>query len=384
MKKTVGLGISGGVDSAVSVHILKSEGYEVVGFFMQNWDGFLNNSSGNCSNASDWNDALLVANHFKIKIHRVNFIEEYWNDVFSDFLFKIGKGLTPNPDILCNKNIKFNYFIEYMRREFSINYFATGHYARIIEENSKYYLLKHGDQKKDQSYFLCQIDKKILKNFIFPLSNLKKEEVRRIAEKIGLFNFKKKDSFGICFIGEDKFDSFLLNYFPKKSGNIIDIENGKIIGKHDNFYYFTIGQRRGLNLHGQRSPFYVVGKNVSNFEIYVDKIIGRENSFVYSSWCIVEEVIWLLDDIDLKKIVFDNKGTFFLKAKFRYQQKEIQINIDYLNNSFEKIKIFFFSPQKSVTIGQYAVIYFNDICLGGGSIIDTESNNELGKKSIFF
>ena len=362
MKKVV-IGMSGGVDSSVAAYLLKEQGYEVIGLFMRNWDSSINNDiMGNptidneiCTQEQDYNDALKVCEQLNIKLHRVDFVKEYWDNVFLYFLEELKKGRTPNPDVMCNKYIKFDYFIKYAKK-LKADYIATGHYARI--ENNL--LLKGIDHNKDQTYFLNMLSKKQLENVLFPIGNLNKEEVRKIANKLKLDTANKKDSTGICFIGERNFKEFLKNYLPNKEGDIVDIKTNKLIGKHIGLMYYTIGQRKGLDIGGSNDKIYVVGKNLEKNILY---ICHEENEeYLYSDSAIIEQVNWI------KKP--DNKN---LKAKFRYRQKDNDVEIEYLSNDELLVK---YDNLKAITPGQFCVFYEGDVCCGGGIIKEVQKNNK--------
>ena len=354
MKKVV-VGISGGVDSSVAAAVLKEQGYEVIGLFMRNWDSTINNDIlGNpndlndiCPQEKDYNDAIKVCEKLDIPLHRVDFVKEYWDYVFTYFLDELKKGRTPNPDIMCNKYIKFDMFAK-KANELGADYIATGHYA--IMKNGKLY--RGADKNKDQTYFLSQVSKKQLANVIFPIGEMNKSEVRKLAKKYDLITAEKKDSTGICFIGERNFKKFLENYLPNNPGNIVNIETNEVLGKHNGLMYYTIGQRRGLNVGGTEDRMFVVSKDLKNNILYV--AIGDENKYLLSYACEIEDVN-LLDELP-------NKCT----AKFRYRQPDNEVFIERLKNDNLLIKY----PQgvKSVTEGQACVLYNGEECLGGGII----------------
>lgn len=369
-KKKAIIALSGGVDSAVAAYLLKKE-YEVTAVFMQNWDDYLNNEDTPCNQMQEWKTALEVANKLSIPIHRTYFISEYWDKVFKKFISDIKKGLTPNPDILCNKFIKFNYFIDYITKTFSPDVISTGHYGKIIKNNKDFFLAIPKDKKKDQTYFLCQIKKTVLKKIIFPLDNLLKTEVRDIAKNIGLKNAEKKDSTGICFINtqKTKFIDFLLNYIPEKKGIVLDLESLKKIGKHKGSSFYTIGQRKGIIYDkNMKESFFVVKKDQKKNLLYVAK---QKDEWLYSSWCLVRNFYWLIPQKKIELLLIKKETTVRLRHQHPLSKiKEIKINI----NKKKDILITFEEKQRSVTAGQYAVIYSNSLCLGGGIIKDTEAN----------
>lgn len=358
------VGLSGGVDSAVAAYLLKKQGYDVTCCFMRNWDSFANNDiAGNptikddtCPQEQDYLDALAVANHLDLPLQRVDFIEEYWDNVFKTFLSEYEKGRTPNPDILCNKYIKFDSFFEYAMKQ-GFDKVATGHYASNKEENGFTYLTRAKDQNKDQTYFLCQVEKSKIAKTIFPLANLEKPEIRQIASELNLESVAtKKDSTGICFIGERNFRQFLSNYLPSKDGDIVDVNTGKVIARHVGVLYYTIGQRKGLNIDHEKGPWFVVGKDVITNILYVCRTDQR--NLLYSDSCIVKGINWILPNLD----EIPTKCT----CKFRYRQKDQDIEIERIDDTSVLVKY----PQTiaSVTEGQEAVFYDGDKCIGGGVI----------------
>ncbi|WP_027334113.1 tRNA 2-thiouridine(34) synthase MnmA [Mycoplasma elephantis] len=357
MKKVV-LGMSGGVDSSVAAYLLKKQGYEVIGLFMRNWDSMANNDIlGNnffgdiCTQEQDYLDAKSVADKLGIKLCRVDFIKEYWDLVFSDLINEYKKGRTPNPDILCNKYIKFDLFAKYAFDTLKGDFLATGHYAKVI--NSKLYKAK--DENKDQSYFLAQLTNKQLENVLMPLAELTKPEIRKIAKKLDLVTASKKDSTGICFIGERNFTKFLQNYIPAQPGDIISIIDNKVIGKHEGSMYYTLGQRKGLKLGGQKEKHYVCGHNVQKNIVYVAPISHME---YLKSFKLFASNFNQISDITN----WNN-----LSAKFRYRQKDIPINLEIIENN--NIIVSYEQGAYAVTPGQQVVIYENDKVIGG-AIID--------------
>lgn len=362
MKKVV-IGMSGGVDSSVAAILLKEQGYEVEGLFMRNWDASINNDiNGNptlnnniCPQEQDYNDALEVCNKLGIKLHRIDFVKEYWDYVFTYFLEELKKGRTPNPDIMCNKYIKFDYFIKEAKR-LGADYIATGHYANIKEGQ----LMRAKDQNKDQTYFLSQLSREQLKNVLFPIGDLEKSDVRKIAEEYNLITAKKKDSTGICFIGERNFKQFLTNYLPNQPGDVINIDTNEVIGKHSGLMYYTIGQRRGLDIGGTKEKMFVVGKNLEKNVLYI--ALGDDNKYLLSDSCIIDTVNF---NCDLRP----KKCT----AKFRYRQEDHDVEIEYLDNGNLLIK---YDNIKSVTPGQACVFYKDNLCIGGGIIKEVRKNNK--------
>ncbi|MBE6118115.1 MAG: tRNA 2-thiouridine(34) synthase MnmA [Erysipelotrichaceae bacterium] len=358
MKKIL-LGLSGGVDSAVAAWILKEQGYDVTCAFMRNWDSAANDDIlGNptldeeiCTQEQDYNDAKAVCEILGLPLLRADFIEEYWQDVFMTFLQEYRRGRTPNPDILCNKYIKFSRFIEFGRAQ-GFDLFATGHYAANAVYQGNPVIARPKDTQKDQTYFLAQIDRNIIGNVVFPLGSLDKTEVRKIAEQLGLGVARKKDSTGICFIGERDFRAFLSNYLPMKPGRIINIPDKRVVGEHKGVLYYTIGQRKGLDIGGT-GPYYVIGKDVERNELYVTDEAHTE--WLYSDTC---------DLIDMN-LHADLPDRIECTAKFRYRQKDQQA---VLIRDEQGYHAQYQQGVRSVTPGQEAVFWLGDILLGGGVI----------------
>lgn len=378
MKQKVLLGLSGGVDSAVAAYILKEQGYEVSCAFMRNWDSFANNDIlGNptiqddiCPQEQDYADAKAVADSLGLPLYRVDFVKEYWDNVFTYFIEEYKKGRTPNPDILCNKYIKFDAFFQYAK-SLGFDTVATGHYAQVDHNGEVSRMLRGADNNKDQTYFLCQMPKEALAHTLFPIGNLEKHEVREIAEREALFSVsKKKDSTGICFIGERNFRDFLKNYIPSQDGDIVDIETLEVLGRHCGVMYYTIGQRKGLGIGGTKGPWFVVGKNVQKNILYVTN--GDESDWLYTNSCIVSGVNWFPNEIP--------EGEVACTAKFRYRQKDHAVTLRFI----DKTTVFLTYPQgvSSVTCGQEAVFYQQEECLGGGVIEDVFKDGESMQQRI--
>lgn len=359
MKKVV-VGLSGGVDSAVSCLLLKQQGYDVIAVFMQNWDSYVNNEKiisidDKCEYQYDFDDAKKVANHIGVKIEKIDFIEEYWNDVFLNFVDEYKKGRTPNPDILCNQYIKFGAFLKHVLKKFDCDYVAMGHYANVEHKKNEHLLLKAKDQNKDQTYFLCNLNQEQLKYALFPIGNYTKTEVREIAKKNKIPVWDKKDSTGICFIGKRNFQNFLSNYINKIPGNIVDIVTNQVIGKHDGISFYTIGQNNNLKLGGMSSKYFVCKKDINKNIIYVvDE--KHKNKYLMSYHCLCNNFNWICKP----------KKTNKLQVRFRHRQTLIDCFIKI--NSDDSVEIFYEKGSLAVTEGQSAVLYENNVCLGGGVI----------------
>ncbi|MBR3460750.1 MAG: tRNA 2-thiouridine(34) synthase MnmA [Clostridia bacterium] len=353
------VGLSGGVDSSVAALLLKEQGFDVVGVFMKNWEE--KDENGVCTATQDRDDAMRVADKIRIPCYTINFTKEYLDRVFSYFLDEYKKLRTPNPDILCNTEIKFKAFLEFaMGMEAS--YLATGHYARLDrckEDNGRLRLLRAADGNKDQTYFLAGLKDNQLDRVLFPVGGLVKGEVREIAKKAGLITADKKDSTGVCFIGERNFKEFLMNFLPAQPGDIVDL-TGRIIGRHDGLMYYTMGQRRGLGIGGKNfgsgESWFVVGKDMERNLLIVQQG-EHEELFSTSLYCSSVSFVTVPPAND----------SFRCTAKFRYRQPDQDVTVHLMNNG---CRIDFDKPQRAITKGQWAVLYNGDECLGGGAIDD--------------
>lgn len=351
--KTVVLGMSGGVDSAVSGYLLKKQGYNVIAVFMINWE-----DEGVCTSEEDYEDVKRVCNSLGIPYYSVNYAKEYYQRVFKYFLKEYSEGRTPNPDVLCNREIKFGPFLDFAKK-LGADFIATGHYAKVEEKDGKFYLYKAKDKSKDQSYFLNQLTQEQLSYVLFPLSDIEKSEVRKIAKKENLSNAKKKDSTGICFIGERNFKNFLKDFLPAKPGKIKS-PDGKIIGEHDGLMYYTLGQRRGLNIGGKSGGtgerWFVLDKDLKENSLIVSQ---GEDSALFSDGLFAENFNWIPET--------PKEKTFTCYAKFRYRQPDQSVSVEILDDG--KVHIKFQNKQRAITPGQFVVLYDkNECCLGGGVI----------------
>ncbi len=355
--KRVVVGMSGGVDSSVAAHLLIQQGYQVEGLFMKNWDE--DDGTEYCTAKQDLADAESVCKRLGIKLHTANFAAEYWDNVFEYFLAEYKAGRTPNPDILCNREIKFKVFLEYAAM-LGADTIATGHYARRWDEDGRTYLMKGLDGNKDQSYFLHAVGEAEFSRSLFPLGELEKPEVRRIAEENGFITHSKKDSTGICFIGERRFKDFLEQYLPAQPGEM-QTPDGEVMGQHAGLMYHTIGQRQGLGIGGVKGagdqPWYVVGKDLEHNVLLVAQ--GKHHPLLYSTGLTATQAHWINGKPPAQ--------TFRAAAKTRYRQADQNCEIVVEDNG--QLTIAFDQPQRAVTPGQSVVIYQGDICLGG-AIID--------------
>ncbi len=355
--KHIIVGMSGGVDSSVAALLLKEQGHQVTGVFMKNWEE--DDTEAHCPASVDMADAQAVCDQLQIELHRINFSAEYWERVFTHFLNEYRAGRTPNPDVLCNKEIKFKAFLDYAKQR-GADFIATGHYARSYLQGEEFQLLKGVDPLKDQSYFLYLLNQAQLAQSLFPIGALTKQAVRQIARKAGFKNHEKKDSTGICFIGERKFKTFLSDYLPAQPGDIVTVE-GKVIGKHDGLIFHTLGQRQGLKIGGLKNaseaPWYVVAKNLAQNRLIVAQ--GQDHPLLYTHTLIASQVHW----INKPPQTFP----YSAHAKTRYRQMDQACMIHAIDQG--QYRIDFTEPQRAVTPGQSVVFYAEEVCLGGGIIV---------------
>ncbi|EXU74487.1 MULTISPECIES: tRNA 2-thiouridine(34) synthase MnmA [Erwinia] len=356
-QKKVIVGMSGGVDSSVSAWLLQQQGYQVEGLFMKNWEE--DDGEEYCTAAEDLADAQAVCDKLGIELHTVNFAAEYWDNVFEHFLAEYKAGRTPNPDILCNKEIKFKAFLEFAAEDLNADFIATGHYVRRQDIDGKSRLLRGLDDNKDQSYFLYTLGHQQIARSLFPVGELAKPEVRRLAEQLELVTAKKKDSTGICFIGERKFRDFLGRYLPAQPGIIVSVD-GDVVGEHQGLMYHTLGQRKGLGIGGTREgsedPWYVVDKDVANNRLVVAQ--GHDHPRLMSSGLIAQQLHW----VDRAPLTAELRCS----VKTRYRQSDIPCTLVPLGE--DRLDVRFDEPVAAVTPGQSAVFYLGEVCLGGGII----------------
>ena len=363
------IGFCGGVDSAVGAYLLKKAGYDVEGGFMRNWDALTNGdylgnptvNDSQCPQEKDYWDAVKVAEKLSIKLHRSDFVKEYWDNVFTYFLNEYKKGRTPNPDVFCNKYIKFDSFKKFAD-ELGFDKIAMGHYARKETFDGVEYIYKAHDKNKDQSYFLSQLNEEQIRSCLFPLSDIDKPEVRKIAHELDLESvMDKKDSTGVCFIGERNFRQFLQNYFPAQKGKIVEGKTGRILGEHIGVLYYTLGQRHGLGIGGisgeEGGAWFVYKKDVKNNILYVAK--AGDEELLYSDSCYVDGINWVGPK---------PTGPIEVGVKFRYRQPDQYCTLTFEG---ERVKLVYHSPVKAVTPGQIAVFYDGERMLGGGIIEET-------------
>lgn len=346
------VGMSGGVDSSVTAELLKKEGYEVIGIFMKNWDD--TDDTGFCTATEDYNDVIRVCNQLDIPYYAVNFEKEYWDKVFTYFLEEYKAGRTPNPDVMCNKEIKFKAFLDHAM-SLGADYVATGHYAQIRRTDGKVELLRGVDQNKDQTYFLNALSQEQLQHVMFPIGEIEKPKVREIAHEAKLATASKKDSTGICFIGERNFKEFLSEFLPAKPGEMKTLD-GVVKGMHDGLMYHTLGQRQGLGIGGAGEPWFVVGKDLENNVLLVGQ--GFHHPALYSNALVTQDMNWISGEEPVEP--------FQCTAKFRYRQQDHGVTVEPLPDG--RVKVLFDEPERAVTPGQSVVFYQDEVCLGGGTI----------------
>lgn len=350
--QTVVVGMSGGVDSSVTALLLKEQGYRVIGMFMKNWDE--KDENGVCRSVEDYEDVVKVCTQLDIPYYSVNFVKEYWDHVFAQFISDFKKGFTPNPDILCNREIKFKVFLE-KALSIGADFLATGHYCRTELVGDKKVLLKGLDPDKDQSYFLYTLQQNALQKVLFPIGNMKKSEVKKIAADYGLATSTKKESMGICFIGKRDFKPFLNQYIASEPGNFEDVD-GKVIGRHSGIAFYTLGQRKGLGIGGPGDAWFVVAKDIKRNVVIIDQ--GADHPALYKSELIASDLTWVSGSPPALP--------YTCKAKVRYRQTDQDCIIESYGS--DQVAVKFPSPQRAITPGQSIVFYHGDNCLGGGII----------------
>lgn len=344
------VGLSGGVDSSVSALLLKEQGYDVVGLFMKNWE-----DDPECRSREDLVDAVAVSDVLGIDIEVVNFAEEYRDRVFRYFLEEYQAGRTPNPDILCNSEIKFRAFLEHAVN-LGATKIATGHYAQVRENAGRFELLRGNDRHKDQSYFLYRLNQAQLSRTLFPVGHLEKPQVRELARQAGLATATKKDSTGICFIGERPFREFLERYLPRQPGPM-ETPEGRCVGTHQGLAFYTLGQRQGLGIGGAGEPWFVAGKDLTQNRLIV--VQGHEHSLLYRQQLQAQQLTWISGQAPSSSPLY--------RAKNRYRQQDASCRLSWLDQ--DQLQLDFSEPQWAVTPGQSAVLYQDEVCLGGGIIL---------------
>lgn len=353
------VGMSGGVDSSVAAYLLKQQGHEVIGVFMKNWEE--TGEDGVCTATEDYEDVARVCEVLDIPYYTVNFAKEYYDRVFSYFLEEYKQGRTPNPDVLCNNEIKFAAFLDYALGVVGADFLATGHYVQKDRVEDRFRLLRGADSGKDQSYFLCQLNQQQLEKAVFPIGGLVKKDVRRIANEAGLVTAEKKDSTGICFIGERNFSQFLSQYLPAQPGEIRDLE-GKVKGQHQGLMYYTLGQRKGLGIGGQGTgePWFVVDKDLVENVLYV--VQGDGHKALYAKSLEATDMHWVAGEAP--------SAEFSCTAKFRYRQPDQDVRVFVEDGG--KLHVEFMENQRAVTPGQFVALYDGEACLGGATIAEIE------------
>jgi tRNA-specific 2-thiouridylase len=351
--QTVVVGMSGGVDSSVTALLIKMQGFKTIGIFMKNWEE--EGEDGRCTSEKDYEDVTAVAEQIDIPYFSVNFVKEYRDNVFQSFLDEYEAGFTPNPDILCNKEIKFKIFFQ-KAKELGADFLATGHYCQKEIRDGRSCLVKGADQGKDQTYFLYTMQESVLDHVLFPIGGMQKSLVRKVASDFSLATATKKDSTGICFIGERNFKQFLSKYISEQKGTFVRLDDQKVIGPHDGYCFYTIGQRKGLGLGGPGGPWFVADKSKDSNTVFV--VEGENHPALYASHLICEELSWVAGEPEFP---------IDCMAKIRYRQKDQSCTVEKIGG---KLKVVFKEPQRAIALRQSVVFYIDDLCLGGGVITE--------------